>query len=458
MKKIGIIFVLFCALAAIAHASAMTWLEDLFYGTLANVSTTSTTMVVDTNETVGPLVNGRKYLIFYRAVFDGNDNAAVPEIALDLGTGSSEGTTIALASGEGTGSSSFLGNGQIQGFRVLTGDGTNSVRFKYRCVTSSDTCFFNGFHLIAIPLNDPVDSLVENKDWFFDGTTSATAEVSNVGNTWTTARTVNFTTPAPTQDWLACGAIEVDPDTATASESADGRFQVDSTTQITEWVAEPEDDRDMFNFAMCRKVNLTAGSHTLRWQIHNRGSTTVVDAYRAQLLLLRPGAFSNFVYTSDSTGRTFTNTLYNNDASDYLELTYDSIGRQHQTLQLATVRYGYSSSGIAQGMIYCSDCGPDPDQGGERMYAGRGLNNVGGTSDDDVVPTLIMRMQTVLPADAAINYGIRSKLSSASGTGSLCKNAAVNAGIECNFFMLGLDTPTFDPIIGNKGGIIPAGR
>lgn len=132
------------------------------------------------------LSNGVKYLVIYCGNHGGYDTSAVSELVLEHGS-----TVIARGVGEGRGLYFHWDTGQTSGYYIVTGNGTDTLRFRFRCVTSSDTAYVGAMAIIAIPLTD----LTENTG-YFQSVSNTEDVVSNAAvGSWTTLSSQVFNLP-----------------------------------------------------------------------------------------------------------------------------------------------------------------------------------------------------------------------------------------------------------------------
>lgn len=399
-------------------------------------STTSTTFVDGTVlDLPGGIPSGVDYFIAYRANFGGNDAAQVGQVRLLQVTGSVE---LGLTGGEGIGNSNHWDTGQLQGFaRVTTGAVSDNFSIQHRNVTSSDTNYLGSRAIVAIPIgqNSIIDefdgsviqeqvTLTQDYDYFYSGTNSGTAEVSSVGNTWTTVRTVDFAinTAGDYRVFFSCEATLAG---GSATDGAQCRFQIDASNISPEFVHEWEDDEDRPNFAWSKQVNLTAASHTFRVQVQNRNSSSIVSAYRSRIWAFRNATFAAGAYSTLTSGDSaITHTSYS-DSEVVLDtsMTSKNPGR---VVCFASVNLGYSG-GVA--LAELKNAG-----GTERSVdAGRAYNDSGLDSGDDLMPTVLM-MEDGTNRGEEPGYRVRHRLSAA-GTGTIGRNAGNTANIENNLMI-----------------------
>lgn len=384
-------------------------------------STTSTTLVDAACETAA-LADGVDYCVIFRGNQGGNDTDQVGELALLFGS-----DVIASCGGEGRGLSRNLDGNQTPGFRLVTGDGSKTLKFQHRCLDASDTNFSGSMRIDAIPLTE----LVAGEDYFHAGATAATLEVSGIGNTWTDARSQAFDFPGPTQDWLVFFSTEVAVSVSGAdADSASARFQIDGVTVGSEYHQEWEDNRDWHGFAIADVVNLAAGSHTLRVQVQNRQAQNRVDARRSNFFAIRKDKFEQVVVTVNEAGvSSFNNATYD-DTNAFLQTLFTP----HQSEHVLVI--GYTVAGYSTTDVSTLELRNVTDGVSLVTDAGEYENDNGFDTGRDQIPTLLLgseNLTTLTERDYRVRYRELG-----GGTGAVGRNAANNAGIRSVLIVIGL--------------------
>lgn len=415
-------------------------------------SSTTGTSFVDANctQSIPDLGTGLDYFCAYRTSFGGNDNAQVGALqAIHSGAVGVYGE----AAGEGAGGSAneFWHTGHLQGFARLTVDGTQTVKVQHKNITSSDTNYVGAQSIVLIPLNqhdviDPVDGgfltqethLNENADYFYSGTNSATAEVSSVGSTWTTARTVDFSIQTAGEYYVFFSVEAAYNASGSTASATCARFQIAGTTQSSEWQKEWEDDNDRNNFAYADRVTLSAGTTTFRIQVKNKGSATIINAYRGRIWAFRAESFGASALTVDSTGdAAITHTAYS-DSEIFLDTAYANYGSSFG-IAVATFALG----GAGQTVVEMRKSGSI----GRCVDAGAFLNNV----TADIMPTVIW-----ISAAIADSGNIRVRHRAAPITGTIGRDALGTSGIRSNLFYWQLSRSELAPGMGHSKGFSPS--
>lgn len=417
-----------------------------------STSTTSTSLV-DAGCTVSVASGVQEtfdIMVAYRANFGGNDNAQVGE-AICLHTDSS--VVLGQASAESNGGSVHYSGGQLQGFARVTVNANHNIKLRHRNITSSDTNFTGSRGIVGIYLaqphdifNDGVDDFdlphvvtcVENSDFFYSGTNSASAETAAIGNTWTTVRTVDFTLPSA-GNYRIFFSAEATMSGGSATDGAQCRFQIDGTTQGAEWVREWEDDGDRPNFAYTDVVSLSAGSRTFRVQMQNRNPLSIVLPFRSRIWAFRADSFLAGSQDVETTGDSaVTHTTYS-DSDIFMSTPYTAFLPTEQVLGFATLCMGSSGVNMLAEIV-------DLNGGTERcLDAGYALNDSGLGSDDDLMPTVLFQSSSVDPSDSA-GFKVRTRIDVA-GTGTAGRNAANSAGVRCNLQVWPMFKLENDPLL-----------
>lgn len=417
-------------------------------------STTTSTTFADFagSATAAALINGHDYLVWYSCGFGFSNNGESPEVEMLQGS-----TVLALARGEGRADTKVGGSGTCSGVLKVTGDGTNLLEMKHRLQNSGFTAVTSG-SLVAMDLENGSATFTPNVDYFFDGTSSATIEQNDLADTWTTIRTVNFTLPGPTQDWIYCMSVEGEPGAGTVLDAVMVRFQIDGTTQgAGEYVKEWEANDDRTGFAYCDIANETAGSHTFRIQGRNRDTSANVDFYRSNIVAIKKSMFEQVKQTVDTAGSSGTLTVTGSTVT-FLQTAYTP-HQNEGVLAIASTTMAHSTDSTHAELHACLPAGGGCVFSSNLLnQSGINQNDDGLGSDDDLIPLLLVG--TYPCSSGCIEQFEIRPYGDAAGTWTIGKNAGNTAGVRSNLILAGLTiTGVVDPLLGNpRGGIVPSPR
>ena len=293
---------------------------------------TSSTSLVDANCETSALSNGVNYLVIYCGNIGGNDNGAHVELVLIFGA-----TTIARCTAEGTDQTTVLhvAAGALHGYYIVTGDGTSTLKFQFRCITSLDTAYAGAMGIVAIPLTE----LTQNSDYWYS--VSNTEDVVTNPSTWTNLASQTWSLPE-TGNYLILMSAEGGCDGSSTSDAPMVRFQLNGATLGSEYMEEWEDNVDNMNFAKATVVNCNSGDNTFRIQVTDEdGTSPSADFHRPRIVVIKCSAFNQIVDTSTSTGVSTISTTYVDWSA--LTTTYTP-NQQEYVVVLANLNGLHSSS------------------------------------------------------------------------------------------------------------------
>lgn len=389
------------------------------------------------NCTTASLTNSTDFLVIYAGNHGNNSTSGIPIHRTRFGASGtpSDGTEQAFTASEGRGLSNHWDSGGNAGFARATGDGSDAEKLNMTDGLGN-TSYFGAMQVIAVPLNSDFGS--EDTDWFYDGTDSATEEVSGVGNTWTDIRSVNFTLPSPTQDWIVLMSVEAHVDGGSATDGAAVRFQVGGTTLGSEYHEEWENNSDFFSFAYAGVVeSLASGSTTFRIQGQNRSTASVFDARRSRIWAFRVDQFDQVVETTDTTGDSgFTGTSAS-DTESFLTTTYTP-NQSEYVLVLGNVVGGNSTT-----QTTTMDLRNSTDTTDLQVAAGEYENDNGYDADRDQKLTLLAATESI---SSAKQYRIRYYVDG--GTGTVGRDPDNTGAVESRLVFWGLtEAVTGNPVL-----------
>jgi hypothetical protein len=395
-------------------------------------STTSTSYV-DADCETEVLASGVDYLVIYCGNL--GDTGTSGRAYMQLLHGS---TAIGYAAGEGSGLGVHGACGQIQGYALATGNGTDTLKFQFRTVSA--TAYAGAMSIIAIPLTE----LTEGIDYWFDGTSSSTLEVQDASTSWETLRSANFSIP-DSGDYLVLMSCEGRPNGASNTTASRTRYLIESTYiaeteaggvgTIVEW----EWDGDYNNHAMATMETLTAGSKTFKIECASRTSATT-DFRRSNMFVFRKASFDQIVQTRDSTGdSSITSTSYVDFSG--LDTTYTPNQDEY------VIALGYAIPGNDSAQITFMQLYNDSDSMEFRVDSGmygNYFNGTGGgfTTSSDLVPTIMANCKRYVSAK---DWNVQCRVTAQ--TGKVGRSRDNTSGIESNVIFWGL-TPSGDvPVV-----------
>ena len=259
--------------------------------------TVSSTTYTDASCETAALSNGVQYAVLFRGNAGVASNKDRAKLRILHGA-----TVIGEKESEGSNDGPQSTADQCQGARLITGDGTSTLKFQHASTVANKVTTSGSMSIVAIPL----DLLVEGTDWFFSGTNASANELSNVSVTgWTTLRTVNFTLP-DAGDYLVSMSAECNPSTSgSAVNAARVRFLADGAAIFspgdTEYQKEWEDGGDWFGYSFAGVENLGAGVRTFAIECQSR-SQSESNYRRSNILVVRAATFDQLVQTRDVVG------------------------------------------------------------------------------------------------------------------------------------------------------------
>lgn len=289
-------------------------------------STSSTTMV-DANCETSVLANGVDYLVIVCGNHGGSDTSCVSAAQILFGS-----TVIGYSASEGRGTALHADSTQLNGFKKVTGNGTDTLKIQFQCITSSDTAYIGAMAIIAIPLDD----LTLNTDYWFTGSNSSGWEQEDPSS-WTTLKTMSPTLPA--DDYLILMSAEASSPTTTASDGynirgiADGSYICETEGSGYGWTEEPEDTNDVFNISWLTMETLSAGSRTFTIECNNIGSA-VCDFRRSNIWVFKKSSFAQILQNKFSTS-------INTSSSTYVDWTASDLAI-NPTVQSYILALGYA--------------------------------------------------------------------------------------------------------------------
>ena len=370
------------------------------------------------NAETAPLANGVPYLVIYSGNHGGSDSSAVSELVLEFGT-----TVIARGVGEGRGTSNHWDSGQTAGFYLVVGDGTSTLRFRFRCVTSFDTCYAGSMAIIALPL----DLLTEGEDYWYEVRNGDSWNVTNAPTgSWTDLLTVPFNLPE-TGDYIVLMSGEGRSNNQDPVEAARMRFLANGSVLGSDYHQEREDDRDSHNFMKAQVVSLPAGSQTFEVECRSR-TDPQADFRRARIVVLRAAAFDQVLQTSDTSGAQSTSTSFVDFSG--LDTTFTP-NLPEWVVVLANAVLGSSTQAAT------AELRDDTAGASYRVNGGEMENDVGFSSGRDQQPTLLAHAAQLA---ATSTWKVRYR-ADPSGTAVIGRNAANTAGIRSDLIVWGLSLP-----------------
>jgi hypothetical protein len=274
------------------------------------VQNTAQTTWQDASCETSALADGVEYLVIHCGNMGGDATSAEIEAQLLLGS-----TQIGYGASEGRGTSNNFDGGQINGYKRVTGNGTDTLKYQFDVITSGDTAYIGAMAIIAIPLTE----LTENTDFWHSGTNSSSNEVTNASTSGETLRTYSPTLPE-TGDYLILMSAECTPGSGGTAyglrASADGTDICQTDTSTYGWREEYETDTDWMNQAWCTMETLSSGSRTFLMRCASYTSATA-DFRRSNIWTFKKSAFEQIVQNKFSTGISDTSSTYINwSASD----------------------------------------------------------------------------------------------------------------------------------------------
>jgi hypothetical protein len=260
---------------------------------------TSSASLVDANCETSVLSNGVDYLVIYCGNVGSDNNAAHVELVLKYGT-----TTIARCTAEGTDQTAVrhCAAGACQGYYIVTGDGTSTLKFQFRCLNGY-TAYAGAMGIVAIPLT----ALTQNLDYWYS--ISNTENIITNPSTWTDLASQTWNLPE-TGNYLVLMSAEGGCNGGNEANGPMVRFQLNGETLGSEYTEEWEDNLDNMNFAKATVVSCNSGDNTFAIQVKDYGSTPTADFHRPRIIVIKCSAFDQIVDTSTSTGVSTSSTTY----------------------------------------------------------------------------------------------------------------------------------------------------
>lgn len=386
---------------------------------------TSSTTPVDANCETSALSNGVDYLIIYTGNVGGGATSEQPRMQLLFGS-----TVLGWVSGEGRGLDNHWDGAQCSGFRKVTGNGTDTLKFQIWCGLSGDLTYAGAMAIIAIPLTE----LTENTDYWFSGTNSGTDEVTDASTSWETWRSQAFTLPA-SGDYLVLmsGECQAENSGGGQADSWGARYYVDSTEIVpmdtgTGHNQEWEDDTDYDSVTVASLVlSLSSGSRTFKMECGSRGSATA-NFRRSNIFVIRKAAFDQIIQTRDTTGTSTTSTSFVDFSG--LNTTYTPNQQEYVVVMAHTVP-GNSTTYTATTELL-----NDSDSTEHRVNSGEYNNDNGFDTERCGVPNLLAHCGQY---STAKNWKVRFR-ADAGGTAVIGRNRPNTGGVESNFIFWGLTT------------------
>jgi hypothetical protein len=259
--------------------------------------TTTSTTYVDASCETAALTDGVDYLVMYRGNTGASASTSVSKMRLVHDT-----DVIAEMIAESGFEANHYSSAECQGYARVTGDGVATLAFEF--AVSAGTGYAGSMSIVAVPL----DQLVENHDFFYSGTNSATLEVDNASfSVWVEQRSATFAI-GETGDYLILMSSEGSPAASGGGvgNAARVRWRHDSADlfpvaasqyALKEW----ESDGDFFGFAFCGVKSLTVGDNTIDVECASR-STALGDYRRSRIWAIRANAFDQLVQLETLTG------------------------------------------------------------------------------------------------------------------------------------------------------------
>lgn len=256
-------------------------------------TTTSSTYVDVSGTETGALVNGVEYAVFFRCNIANQSAGSVGDARLVFGT-----TEIMKAAAESASPNESFSGDQVQGVAVVTGNGSDTLKFQFLADGGSGTAVAGAASIVAIPL----DTLTEGTDWFYDQGSDTPV---NLNTTATTINTATFTIP-DNGNYIVISCCETSFDAGSGVADA-ARVQMsiagvaprpDPDDLIggfnqKEW----EDDRDVFTWCLMKVQSLVAGSNTFVISGASRDVSGDVNGRRGNILVLRAASFDQLQFS-----------------------------------------------------------------------------------------------------------------------------------------------------------------
>lgn len=251
----------------------------------------------DTSIAAANLVSGKKYLILANAS-PGADGAASPtnarksEATVDYG--GTEWSKVQARAANTIGSTPASMDGpQISTAFILTGDGSNDLKIKYRQVEAGDPgypAYISGKGLIAIPL----ESLVEGVDYWYDqnNSPSDSAEATFTTGNDNVLRSATFTINE-TGNYLVFAGFEVNQ--VVSGDIMRGRLEVNGTTFRYEPRRRRYLNTDWTPMSWAGTRRISAGSCTVRLLGDAVSGTNTRSIRRSRIILVRCNTFATIV-------------------------------------------------------------------------------------------------------------------------------------------------------------------
>ncbi len=392
---------------------------------------TSSTSLQPANAETSALAAGEDYLLIYSGNHGGSDTSAVSELVLEFGT-----TVIARGVGEGRGFNNHWGGGQTTGFYMVTGDGTSTLRFRFRCVTGGDTCYAGAMAIVAVPLGN----LTEGVDYWLEVRNGDAWNVTDAPTgSWVGLLTGTFSLP-DAGDYLVLMSAEGRTNGGSGtSEAARVRFRADGANLGSAYHQEWEDNRDSYNFAKAQLVTLGSGSRTFEVDARSRANPGA-DFRRGRIVVLSASSFDQIVQSTDTSGAQTTSTSFVDFAG--LDAPYTP-NQPEPVVVLANAVLGFSAANTATAELRDDTAGVS-----YRTDSGEYENDNGFDASRDQQPTLMVHAEQI---SATTTWKVRYR-ATASGTAAIGRNEDNTAGIRSDLIVWSLslrgpgknDTAWFD--------------
>lgn len=239
------------------------------------------------------LLNGVEYLILYTVSSGTSDATTVAEQRVIFGS-----TTLAEGAerSSSSGTVNHCRGRALTGYFIITGNGIDTLKIQKRRAFATGTCFFGGFSLIAIPL----DQLTEGEDYEQITQNADAAEVTFIAPGSADLITLTKTTEA--DNYLVLASCEVDPKTGgtlgcQTNVDIDGSNQKSIVDTFGLFLT-----GDYSGWSYARIHNLTAGSHTFKIEVAYAGVGTDPRRWRrGRIIIFKASVFDQLVSSIDDT-------------------------------------------------------------------------------------------------------------------------------------------------------------
>lgn len=429
---------------------ALTQITPIF----ASLTSDESSAVNDTTEQASALKtsaldNGITYAVFWSAQYGGNDNAAVCEATIKFGASSgTAGTVLGYSAGEGREAGftpNSIGGSSIQGFTLVTGNGSDVVKATFRCQTASDQIWFGAGYILCIPLT----GLVQNRDFFFRGNAEdGTLQLTNATTgAFQTIDTVDFALANDATDYIVFMSTEGHSGEGAATESARVKFSIEGT-QFGDmgggdpFKAEWETDEEWDNFVWCG-IRSLSGIQTFLAEGRSEGQAES-DYRRTRFLVLKKSLFDHVESAVNTAG------------ADSNPIAYTSFASQ--TYIPAQQEYVLIFASLVPGnQVFSRRCAVRlrDTTNGVNLVADRGhCENQSAIADGkDMKPLFLIGTKEI---SASTTFNIDYIRLGTNGNVSIGRNDDHTLGIESNFMILGASIDFDEGVPGPiGGGIIP---